>query len=375
MNHVWLQCEALVKQELDKIASGRQDDELHDALLSQEEYQLVTVTFMVKYDWHPPAKRMVRDSRLGKIRRQFLNGAVTLKLVSRTTCLTDSSRGHEPKRPRVGMGNPVASHLEWFTHEVDAVPCRDTRSFLRLFKRWLLQKNLDSKRNVVCSIGKNVMRGTAQLTKSPGNGSSILVMLLPTRKSLQSKNGSVLLLLSLLVFLPMPWIKSRVEGAGWCQGGCVWFKKAIKHKPVLLTHCSRRYQARNATNETQEGQSGHKVGFQASLWQKMASGSFVCKAVNDKRGRTGLQCTCSKGHHHVCGILLPCTNACCGSKLHTRAQPKEVAHSCSTQGRLALQLVPCVPLSCRQNAPWPESETLRDFRFSIHLHCLAGSCP
>ena len=134
MKHVWLQCEALVKLELDKLASGRQDDEMDDAPLSKEDYQLVTVAFMVKYDWNVPPKRMVGDSLLGKIRRQFLNNSVTLMPVCRTTCLADSTRGHEPTRQRLGLGNPVGSHLEWVTSLVDAVPCRDTRSFLRLLK-------------------------------------------------------------------------------------------------------------------------------------------------------------------------------------------------------------------------------------------------
>ena len=42
MKHVWLQCEALVKRELDKLASGRHDDELYETPLSKE---LVTAAF------------------------------------------------------------------------------------------------------------------------------------------------------------------------------------------------------------------------------------------------------------------------------------------------------------------------------------------
>ena len=67
MKHLWLQCEALDKRELDKLSSGRQVDELDNVRHSKEDYQLVTVAFMEKWDWHLPAKRMVGDSLLGKI--------------------------------------------------------------------------------------------------------------------------------------------------------------------------------------------------------------------------------------------------------------------------------------------------------------------
>ena len=61
--------------------SGRQDDELDDVPFSKEDSQLVTVAFKEKYDWHLPAKRMLGASLLVKIRRQFLNIAVTLMSV------------------------------------------------------------------------------------------------------------------------------------------------------------------------------------------------------------------------------------------------------------------------------------------------------
>ena len=52
-------------------------------------------------------------------------------------------------------------------------------------------------------------------------------------------------------------------------------------------------------------------------------GSVVCKAVNDKRGCTGLAGKCPKGQYHGCDILLLSTKACCGSQTHTRTQHKE----------------------------------------------------
>ena len=71
LKHVWLQCEALVKHELEKLATGRTDDELDDAPLSRDDYLMVTGAFKAKYDWSLPASRTVGDGLLGKIRRQF----------------------------------------------------------------------------------------------------------------------------------------------------------------------------------------------------------------------------------------------------------------------------------------------------------------
>ena len=71
LKHVWLQCEALVKYELEKLATGRTDDELDNAPLSRDDYLMVTGAFKAKYDWSLPARRMVGDGLLGKIRRQF----------------------------------------------------------------------------------------------------------------------------------------------------------------------------------------------------------------------------------------------------------------------------------------------------------------
>ena len=134
LKHVWLQCEALVKHELEKLATGRTDDELDDAPLSRDDYRMVTGAFKAKYDWSLPAKRMVGDRLLGKIRRQFQKNAVSLMVVNRTTCLADANRGQEPKRQRIGPGPSHGSHLEWVTGDVDAVPCPDTRAFLRLLR-------------------------------------------------------------------------------------------------------------------------------------------------------------------------------------------------------------------------------------------------
>ena len=59
---------------------------------------------------------------------------------------------------------------------------------------------------------------------------------------------------------------------------------------------------------------------------KNASKPACGKAVNDKRGCTGLAGKCPKGQYHGCDILLLSTKACCGSKTHTRTQDKEDLH-------------------------------------------------
>ena len=64
--------------ELEKLATGRTDDELDDAPLSRDDYLMVTGAFKAKYDWSLPASRMVGDGLLGKIRRQFQKNAVSL---------------------------------------------------------------------------------------------------------------------------------------------------------------------------------------------------------------------------------------------------------------------------------------------------------
>ena len=98
LKHVWLQCEALVKHELEKLATGRTDDELDDAPLSRDDYLMVTGAFKAKYDWSLPARRMVGDGTASWGR----SGGSSKKM----RCLSWSSTAPRVWQTRTGARNP-----------------------------------------------------------------------------------------------------------------------------------------------------------------------------------------------------------------------------------------------------------------------------
>ena len=56
LKHVWLQCEALVKHELEKLATGRTDDEFDDAPLSRDDYPHGDWSFQSEVRLVPPGE-------------------------------------------------------------------------------------------------------------------------------------------------------------------------------------------------------------------------------------------------------------------------------------------------------------------------------
>ena len=59
MNHVWLKCEVLSSGGSTSLHRVARMIKFDDAPLSMEDCQFVTIAFMKKYGWHPPAKQMV----------------------------------------------------------------------------------------------------------------------------------------------------------------------------------------------------------------------------------------------------------------------------------------------------------------------------
>ena len=358
LKHVWLQCEALVKHELEKLATGRTDDELDDAPLSRDDYLMVTGAFKAKFDWSLPASRMIGDGLLGKIRRQFQKNAVSLVVVNRTTCLADANRGQEPKRQKFGPGPSHGSHLEWVTGEVDAVPCPDTRAFLRLLRLlttgWAVAgcyKVTWDNREMICAhwqecdtwlrtfeeiawkwvddfgdaaahdkitvVEERFRVGAIELTRDhvedeppmPWGRASLRdkwYIFTEARQELAEHFGS----------------KSPGTRAPAPSGARASSRSFNKARPSQATTANKvRFTKVKKERVTVRNASEPACG------KYTKDGSVVCKAVNDKRGCTGLAGKCPKGQYHGCDILLLSTKACCGSQTHTRT------HAHPAQGR------------------------------------------
>ena len=360
LKHVWLQCEALVKHELEKLATGRNDDELDDAPLSRDDYLMVTGAFKVKYDWSLPARRMVGDNLLGKIRRQFQKNAVSLMAVNRTTCLADANRCQEPKRQRFGPGPSHGSHLEWVTGEVDAVPCPDTRAFLRLLRLlttgWAVagcyKVTWDNREMIYahwqeCDTWLSTFEEIAWKWVDDFGDAAAHVKI--TMVDERFRVGAIELTRDHAEDEPpMPWGKALLRSL---RDKWYIFTEA---RQELVEYIGSRPQGSRAAASSGAGASSrtvqkarsnmaitaNKVQFTKAEKEKVADkkaskpacgkctkdGTVVCKAVNDKRGCTGLAGNCPKGQYHGCDILLLSTKACCGSKTHTRTQHREDLH-------------------------------------------------
>ena len=52
----------------------------------------------------------------------------------------------------------------------------------------------------------------------------------------------------------------------------------------------------------------------------------ICKAVNDRRGCTGMKGKCPKGHVHCCDVVLASSGTACGSTAHARRGHREAQH-------------------------------------------------
>ena len=108
LKHVWLQCEALVKLELEKLATSRTDDELDDAPLSRDDYLMVTGAFKAKYDWS-----LRREAWLGTVSWGRSGGSS-----KRMRCLSWSSTVPRVWQTRTGARSPRGKSLGPALHTV-----------------------------------------------------------------------------------------------------------------------------------------------------------------------------------------------------------------------------------------------------------------
>ena len=178
-----------------------------------------------------------------------------------------------------------------------------------------------------CSTGRNVMRGTAHLTKLLGNGVDDFRDAAADAKVTAVEELFRVAAIEFTRFnteeeVPMPLRKCIMQSvetqlaplslrhvrswwSSWAgfQGGLVGFERP-KGTSQSHKHCSWRSQAGNTAAESHEGQDGHKVGFQACLWQQSGK---LHGCVQNRQRQAGLR-VCKvpvpKGEYHGCNFSL-----------------------------------------------------------------------